>query len=88
MPNGLKRELLIFTANLNGGLSGLDKALELYFSEKMGPPEQMATVLKQLSQLVSGMLQDEQVSTTSAASSKDWPATPSNLRNLGVKPLG
>jgi hypothetical protein len=55
--NGLKKELPIFTVNLNGALSGFDTALELYVSEKMGPPEQLATVLKQLTQLVSGMLE-------------------------------
>jgi hypothetical protein len=53
--NGLKREIPIVKVNLNEALNGLDTAIELYFTEKLGDPTQLRDIPQQLAFLAKGI---------------------------------
>ncbi len=53
--NGLKREIPIFKVNLNEALNGLDTAIELYLTEKLGDPAKLGDVPQQLAILTQGI---------------------------------
>ena len=53
--NGLRREIPTFKVNLNDALNGLDTAIELYLTEKLGDPSQLGDVPQQLAILTKGI---------------------------------